>query len=87
MCYSKFDIIALPPDVDELIDEENFDEEMTTPSVKDLSDNVEMCVPMEEIEVKEHYESIDVNDDGSNSKKQMGSYFALFVETVITIVK
>ncbi|GFW64909.1 DUF4817 domain-containing protein [Trichonephila clavipes] len=33
------DIIALPPDVDELTDEEYFDDdEMTTPSVKDLSD-------------------------------------------------
>ncbi|PRD28757.1 UNVERIFIED_CONTAM: hypothetical protein NCL1_31463 [Trichonephila clavipes] len=33
------DIIALPPDVDELTDEEYFDDdEMTTSSVKDLSE-------------------------------------------------
>lgn len=52
------DIIALPPDVDELIDEECFDDvEMTIPSVKDLSGNVEICLPVEEIEVKEQYES------------------------------
>ncbi|GFV32244.1 uncharacterized protein TNCV_1675301 [Trichonephila clavipes] len=48
-------IITLPPDVDELTDEEYFDDdEMSTLSVKDLSGNVEICVPMEEIEVKEH---------------------------------
>ncbi|PRD32403.1 UNVERIFIED_CONTAM: hypothetical protein NCL1_20558 [Trichonephila clavipes] len=68
------DIIALPPDVDELTDEEYFDDdEMTTPSVKDLSGNVEMCVPMEKIEVKEQYESIDINDDDPNSTEQLPS--------------
>ncbi|GFW79702.1 uncharacterized protein TNCV_4361281 [Trichonephila clavipes] len=42
------DIIALPPDVEEVTDKEYFDDdEMTTPSVKDLLGNVEICVPME----------------------------------------
>ncbi|GFX77634.1 hypothetical protein TNCV_4223931 [Trichonephila clavipes] len=46
----KSDIIAVLPDVDELTDEEYFDDdEMTTPSVKDLSGNVEIYVPIEEI--------------------------------------
>jgi hypothetical protein len=50
------DIIALPPDVDELTDEECFDDdEMTTPSVKDLSDNVEIVLPVEETEVEDQY--------------------------------
>ncbi|GFV65605.1 uncharacterized protein TNCV_2713331 [Trichonephila clavipes] len=36
-----FDIVALPPDVDELTDEEYFDDDqLTTPSVKGLKDNV-----------------------------------------------
>ncbi|GFV46620.1 uncharacterized protein TNCV_4301 [Trichonephila clavipes] len=68
------DIIVLPPDVDELTDEGYFDDnEMTTPSVKYMSGNVEICVPMEEIEVKEQYESIDLNDDGPNSTEQLPS--------------
>ncbi|GFX57594.1 pogo transposable element with KRAB [Trichonephila clavipes] len=62
------DIIALPPDVDELTDEEYFDDdEMTTSSVKDLSGNVEICVPMEEIEVVEKAEK-----DGN---REEGRYF------------
>ncbi|GFU34977.1 uncharacterized protein TNCV_2992611 [Trichonephila clavipes] len=47
------DINALPPDVDELTDEVYFDDdEMTTLSVKGLSGNVEIYVPMEEIEIE-----------------------------------
>ncbi|GFV62868.1 uncharacterized protein TNCV_2789641 [Trichonephila clavipes] len=50
------DIIALPHDVDELSDEMYFDDdEITTSSVKDLLGNVEIYVPVEEIEVKEQY--------------------------------
>ncbi|GFW42043.1 uncharacterized protein TNCV_1905011 [Trichonephila clavipes] len=65
------DIIALPPDVDELTDKMYFgDDEMTTPSVKDLSGNVEIYVPMEEIE---QYELMDINDDGPNSMEQLPS--------------
>ncbi|GFU26514.1 uncharacterized protein TNCV_2463571 [Trichonephila clavipes] len=66
------DIIALLPDVDELTDEEYFDDdEITIPSVKNLSVNVEICVSIEEIEAKEQYESIDINDDGPYSKEQL----------------
>ncbi|GFW14875.1 uncharacterized protein TNCV_1563381 [Trichonephila clavipes] len=45
------DVITLPPDVDELTDEKYFDDdEMTIPSVKDLSGNVKICITMEGIE-------------------------------------
>ncbi|GFW55491.1 uncharacterized protein TNCV_118751 [Trichonephila clavipes] len=68
------DIIALPPDVDELTDEEYFDDDkMTTPSVKYLPGYVEIYVPMEEIELKEQYESIEINYDGPNSTKPLPS--------------
>ncbi|GFT94393.1 transposable element Tcb1 transposase [Trichonephila clavipes] len=46
---------------------------MTTPSVKDLSGNVEICASMEEIEVEEQCESIDINEGGPNSKDQLPS--------------
>ncbi|GFX72239.1 uncharacterized protein TNCV_4551611 [Trichonephila clavipes] len=60
--------------MDELTDEEYFDDDkMTTPSVKDQTGNVEICIPMGEIEVKERYESIDINDDGPNSMEQLPS--------------
>ncbi|GFV68832.1 hypothetical protein TNCV_1984971 [Trichonephila clavipes] len=48
-------------------------DEMTTPSVKDLSGNVEICASMEEIEVEEQCESIDINEGGPNSKDQLPS--------------
>ncbi|GFU61186.1 hypothetical protein TNCV_1071331 [Trichonephila clavipes] len=46
---------------------------MTTPSVKYLSGNVEICVPMEKIEVNEQYESMDINDDDPNRTEQLSS--------------
>ncbi|GFX30312.1 uncharacterized protein TNCV_1964181 [Trichonephila clavipes] len=68
------DIIALPPAVEELTDKAYFDvDEMTTPSVKDLSSNLEICVPTNEIEVKKQYESIDIKDDGPNRTDQRPS--------------